>query len=977
MLLPTKYLCQFYILVSLFGILTLVSGSACAYANPQAFDQTRDFDQKWASQRVSDWEAQGDLRAAATIKPQPAARLVPRHLTRTWVPAANLRTSNDDDANSPSTPKLTLQELKRVGALASSYRNSTQRPAPNETPTPKLDLFRSSVQPILQRVCIDCHGPDTQEGNIRIDSLDPDLLNGNDTDWWLEVLAVVSNGEMPPAGETELPDEDRTSIIEWLSIEIQNASTVRRSRQGHSSFRRMTGYEYNYALQDLLGLRHDFASDLPPESTSEDGFQNSSENLSMTSTRLDYYPELARSALQNATVQGNAPSPLYWHISLAKPAIQQWELQEGQLTELKKQQHDTPEVLAAALQQLAAQFKTRHPVTHYKQLETGQTAPVAWSYPEAQFAWKPVTNALEPPAISDHVVIIPTRQKFVIELGDKIPDKGTLRIRIRAARTSTDTKRIPSLQLEFGWQASNDSQAAVRISPQDIQIDAIPGQPKFYQWDIPLSQVHPRNSVRNISQMGDLPSPSEFLRLVNSSQTQGDILIDFVEITAPFYAQWPPQSHRDIFFDSDNRSNETTYAKKVLQAFMRRAWRRNVTQTELEQKLELLGKVRPHCDTFQEAMVEVLAAVLSSPQFLYLNGFHQVATSAQSIDDPSSNPSIGNSTDFELATRLSMFLWCSTPDNQLLTLASQGQLRNADVLNQQVDRMLADPRSQRFSRHFVRQWLGMQLLDYLKVDQEVYPQFDEALKEALQEEPIAFFHQVLQHNHNVLDFIHADYTMANERLAGHYGLKNVWGNHFRKVTLTPQEIRGGLLTQAGLLAMNSDGKDSHPLKRGIWLLKCLLNDPPPPPPPAVPIIDLADPEIAKLTLKQRIENHRNDVACMSCHAKIDPWGIAFENFDAVGAWRTQVQGQPIDATSLLFNKQELDGIDGLKRFLLENRQDQFVRSLVHKLSTYALGRPLTFGDLSSVDQITADLRNQDDGLATMIKLIVTSELFGS
>jgi hypothetical protein len=291
--------------------------------------------------------------------------------------------------------------------------------------------------------------------------------------------------------------------------------------------------------------------------------------------------------------------------------------------------------------------------------------------------------------------------------------------------------------------------------------------------------------------------------------------------------------------------------------------------------------------------------------------------------------------------------------------------------------MLADGRSRRFSAHFVRQWLGMQLLDFLNVDRKTYPQFDSSLKEAMQEEPVAFFHEILQNNHSVLDFIHADYTMANERLAGHYGLSDVHGNHFRRVKLKSADSRGGLLTQAGLLAMNSDGTDSHPLKRGIWMLERLLNDPPAPPPPAVPEIDLADPEIAKLTLKQRIENHRNHAACMSCHAKIDPWGIAFENFDAVGNWRTQIKGKPVDASSLLFNGQELNGMDGLKRFLLKYRQDQFARAMVHKMTTYALGRPLTFGDRSSIDRITADLRKQGDGLATMVTLIVTSDLFQS
>ena len=175
--------------------------------------------------------------------------------------------------------------------------------------------------------------------------------------------------------------------------------------------------------------------------------------------------------------------------------------------------------------------------------------------------------------------------------------------------------------------------------------------------------------------------------------------------------------------------------------------------------------------------------------------------------------------------------------------------------------------------------------------------------------------------------------------------------------------------------MNSAGDDSHPLKRGIWLLEKILNDPPPPPPPAVPEIDLADPEIAKLSLKEQLADHRNQVACMSCHAKIDPWGIAFENYDALGRWRNQIEGKPVDASSRLFNEQELKGMDGLKRFLLENRQDQFVRALTYKMSAYALGRPLTFADHSTIDQIASSLRKKGDGLADLVGLIVTSQLF--
>lgn len=284
--------------------------------------------------------------------------------------------------------------------------------------------------------------------------------------------------------------------------------------------------------------------------------------------------------------------------------------------------------------------------------------------------------------------------------------------------------------------------------------------------------------------------------------------------------------------------------------------------------------------------------------------------------------------------------------------------------------MLADDRSRRLSKHFVFQWLDMQLLEFRSV-----PRGLASLKQAMQQEPIELFHEMLRTDESALDFIHSDYTMANERLALHYGLPAIKGNHFRRIELRPQNRRGGLLTHSGLLAMNSAGDDSHPLKRGVWLLESLLNDPPPPPPPAVPEIDLADPEIAKMTLKEQIEDHRNHAACMSCHAKIDPWGIAFENYDSLGSWRNRIKGKPVDASSKLFNKQELNGMDGLKRYLLLNRQDQFVRALVYKLTTYGLGRPLTFADRSEIDAITTKVRQQGDGLKTMIKLIVMSDLF--
>jgi hypothetical protein len=860
-----------------------------------------------------------------------------------------------------------LEEVRAEGALRSSFKNHQTRSVGTETPQPKLEAFRQDIQPVLKETCFKCHGPKKQKGDFRVDTLNPDLFQGGDVDWWLDVMDVLTNSEMPPEDEEEMADEDRGKVIEWLASEIQVASQVRRSEQGHSSFRRMTRYEYNYALQDLLGLPYDFARDLPPETHSEDGFENSSEMLQMSVMQFETYRELGRKALQKATVRGEQPETLYYGITMDQGAAQMEEVFDADVEKAKKTNTDNPERLKKALENVASKHDFNSNNTHFKNLLTNKGIKATWRYSRAKQSYSPSLAKPKVPAFSPDVLIIPVGKEQTMDLGDFLPDTGIFRVRVRASHVSSKEERFPSLRLMFGNQPSNNSETTVRVRHPDVLIQASPEDPQFYQWDVPLSE-YPRNLYRGVNEMGITPNPTEYIVFQNVTQiltesSKADIQIDYLEVTTPYYEQWPPESHTRIFIKSKNKANEPAYAKDVLTNFMPRAWRRSVTDSEIDQKLSLFSKLRPLSIDFQEAMIEVLATVLASPKFLYL---------VQS--DPDSH-GVQDLTDYELATRLSMFLWSSTPDDELLELARKGKLNDSRVLTHQTKRMLADPRSQRFAKHFVRQWLGMQLLDFLKVEEESYPDFDTELKEAMQQEPIVFFQEVLEKNHSVMNFLHADYSLVNERLARHYGLSEIYGNHFQKVKLNPADQRGGLMTQAGLLAMNSDGKDSHPLKRGIWMLERLLNDPPPAPPAVVPEIDLTDPEIAKLTLKERIENHRNDAACFSCHAKIDPWGIAFENFDAVGSWRDEINDVPVDASSLLFNDQKLNGIDGLKRFLLANRQDQFCRSMVHKLTTYALGRPLTFSDRAGIDEITVNLRNKEDRLGELIVLIINSDLF--
>jgi hypothetical protein len=877
----------------------------------------------------------------------------------------------------PESMRPTLDEVRIEGALRSSFRDHIARPAGTVIPEPKLEDFRREIHPILEETCFKCHGEKRQKADFRVDTLNPDLYHGDDVAWWLEVVDVITNGEMPPDDEEEMPGEDRGKVIEWLSTEIQGASQVRRSEQGHSSFRRMTRYEYNYALQDLLGLPYDFEADLPPETFSEDGFLNSSEMLQMSAMQFEIYRETGRGALQKATVRGERPETLYYGISMERGPELEEVVYQTEFERITRDVTNLPVRQKELLDRLEAKRFGKLTDAHFLNLSTKEIWQSSYNYRKSVYSNHPSSLRPMPPERFSHALIIPAGKSHIFDLGDTLPETGILRIRALISQSSSEEKNVPSLRLEFGSQPSNNSKSTQRISNHDVAILAPVDHPQFYEWDIPLSELQ-RNPFRHEAKLGDFPNPSEYLVFENATPTSkldrairdssapktlSSLRIDYLEITTPAYDQWPPKSHSHIFIESPHQAEEFAYAREVLANFMPRAWRRPVTDTEIDQHLALFTSVRPECDDFETAMIEVLATVIASPKFLYLV---QADPETLGIEDLS---------DFELATRLSMFLWSSTPDEELLNLATKGTLKDPAVLSRQTTRMLADSRSQRFSKHFVRQWLGMQLFDYLDVDAETYPQFDSDLKEAMQQEPIAFFREILHENLSIMDFLHADYAMVNERLAQHYGLTDVYGPDFQRVKLPAATSRGGLMTQAGLLAMNSDGQDSHPLKRGIWLLERLLNDPPPPPPPAVPEIDLTDPEIAKLTLKERMEDHRNDPACMSCHAKIDPWGIALENFDAVGNWRDEIKGKPVDASSRLFNQQPLDGIDGLKRYLLGSRQDQFAHAMVHKLTTYALGRPLTFGDRASLDELTTKFRKQDDRLGDLIALVVTSELF--
>jgi hypothetical protein len=828
-------------------------------------------------------------------------------------------------------PPPSLAEAREIGSKQSVYLKLPTKTLGNQSPVADLDVFHNKVKPLLAEACVQCHGPKKQKGRFRVDTLNPDLAKGVDMSGWMEVMNVLLNGEMPPEDEdVEFSDEGRAAVVDWLSNEIQRAAQIARGEKAHSSFRRLTRYEYNYALQDLLGITGNFAERLPPETESEDGFKNSSDLLQMTALQFDTFRDIGLKALKRATVTGERPKPVTYIISaeeefdklVADPKAKVFGLNEKDQGKYKNQLH-----LYNHLTQQGVQLKNG-------------TA-------------KPKENAIPGQTPPEYPVV------FVMSKGSELkwnldrflPDEGVMRVSIRAWRSNANPEEFASFQLGFSAHTSNNANFSNIISERNIPITGTEEKPQTVHFDIVLGDIQ-RNPFRKLET--NFPRRDEFLHISNVSHAQGKdplkVLVGQIEVTAPFYAKWPPQSHSDIFFARKEKADEKAYGREVLARFIERAWSRPATPQELDRFMALLANYRPQFETFEGAMVEVLATVLAHPNFLYLG--------RQDSKE-------------ELARKLSFFLWSGIPDEELRNLATNGNLHDPKILAAQVERMLTDPKAKRFNKHFVTQWLGLDGLESIAHIK------DADLKEAMREEPISFFEKLLEDNASILDFLHSDYAVVNSTLARHYRMTDVNGFGFRKVPIEAKHNRGGLLTSAAVLAINSDGKDSHPIKRGVWMLERILHDPPPPPPPNVPTVDLADPEISKMTLKERIAYHREDPACFSCHARIDPWGIAFENYDALGNFRTAVKGKPVDASSKLFNKQPLVGMDGLKRYLLQERQDQFAKAMVHKLASYALGRPLSFSDHAAIEELTAQFRKRGDRLGDLVHLLVASDLFQS
>ncbi|MBN9122741.1 MAG: DUF1592 domain-containing protein [Planctomycetes bacterium] len=497
--------------------------------------------------------------------------------------------------------------------------------------------------------------------------------------------------------------------------------------------------------------------------------------------------------------------------------------------------------------------------------------------------------------------------------------------------------------------------ATIRVDGKDVKtftVDAESGKAKVYETRAKFPAGEKRVAVAFTNAFED-----------KENKKSREFGLELIEIEGPFNPVAPPEapSVKLLLVARPGAGLEPrAAAEKVLGEFARRAYRRPVKPDELARLLKLFDVASKQGEAFHHALKLPMKAVLVSPHFLY-----------RIEEDPKNPNDVRTINDFEFATRLSYFLWSSMPDEELFRLAAKGELRKPGVLEAQVKRMLKDPKARALSENFAGQWLQLRNLRTISPDKGLFPAWDDALRDAMAREAEAFFEYVVQNDRPVLDFLDADYTFVNERLAKHYGIAGVTGSEFRKVKL-PDTRRGGVITMASTMTITSNPTRTSPVKRGKWILENVLGTPPPPPAPDVPEL----PPVGQLrgTLRQQMEQHRADPKCAVCHSKLDPLGFGLENFDGIGGWRAQDNKKDIDASGELPGGLKFSGPAELRKVLL-GKSDQFRSCFAEKLLTFGLGRGLEYYDKCALDDVVRAAKSNGDSFSSMVLAVVKSDPF--
>ena len=778
-------------------------------------------------------------------------------------------------------------------------------------PAASVERAGSAVEgrALLDKYCVTCHNQKLRTAGLTLDTVDPANV-GAGADVWEKVVRKVRMDAMPPPGRPRPDQAAADAFAAYLETSLDRAAAASPNPGRTETLHRLNRTEYQNAIRDLLALDVDVTSLLPADEADKHGFDNMAGILSVSPTLLDRYVTAANKISRLAV--GLPPSGPVNEVYQLPLNLQQ----DDRLSE------DLPFGSRGGL-------AVRH---HF---------PVDGEY---LIKIRLQTNYV------DYIRGIDIAHDIDVRLDGR---------RVQQFTVGGDAPGKPAPASYEGnifgdpaWErymheadAGLEIRIPVRAGPHVV---AVTFPRELWEADGVLQ-----------------PRQSGFALAINAVP-DGNPAVGSVTISGPYGdgSAGATASRRKIFICQPTRSgDEASCAQTILSTLARRAYRRPVTKREVETLLSFykLGRAEGTFDAGIQAAIERL---LVDPNFVF----------RIERDPAKAAPgAVYQLTDFELASRLSFFLWSSIPDDELLDLAARGKLRDPKVLEGQVVRLLADGRSKALTDNFVGQWLYLRNIRTVYPDPDVFPEFDDNLRDALQRETELFFESQLREDRSMTELLSANYTFLNERLARHYQIPNVYGNRFRRVTLSDAR-RGGLLGHGSLLTVTSYPNRTSPVLRGKWLLENFVGNPPPPPPPDVPALPDRGEGGKVASVRERLEQHRKNPACSTCHAPMDPLGFALENFDAIGGWRSTEAGSAIDASGALPNGSKFEGPAELREVLLGQRE-QFVRTVTEKLMMYALGRGVEYYDLPVIRQITREAAPKDYRWSSIIAGIVKSTPF--
>jgi mono/diheme cytochrome c family protein len=787
----------------------------------------------------------------------------------------------------------------------------------------------SPYRAVLDRYCVTCHNQEMHIAGLMLDKMDV----GNVSEGaavWEKVLGKLRTGAMPPVSMPRPDQATYDSFAAYLETALDRAAAAK-PHPGRPAIHRLNRAEYVNAIRDLLSVEIDAESLLPADDSGY-GFDNIADVLSVSPMLLERYMSAA-GKISRPAIGDPAIRPTLETYNVAPMLRQDDRMSEdlpfgshGGLAIRRNFPLDGEYVIRIRLRR-----------THNANINDGRILGLA------------EPHQLEVRLDGARIKLFTVGGEYAVK--SRSGREEFLRHESETSLNNPKNKEPEGDKYEYTADAGLEVRFPAKAGSRVIGVDFLDG----------VSE--PEGALQ--------PHVAAFYSLEGYEGTPKRIkevppAVDQVTIGGPYNAKGPGEtpSRRKIFVCRPTESkDEVPCAKKILSTLARRAYRRPVHEGDVGALLSLY-EVGRSSGGFEAGISTALQGILVNPEFLFR------------IERDPANLAPGTAyriSNLELASRLSFFLWSSPPDDQLLDLAAGDKLEDPATLEQQVRRMLGDPRSEALVSNFAGQWLYVRNMRQVVADPGEFPDFDENLREAFQRETELFFESNLHEDRSVLNLLYANYTFVNERLARFYGIPNVYGSHFRRVTLSGDERRG-LLGEGSILTVTSYANRTSPTLRGKWVLENVLGTPPPPPPPDVPSLKESNENSKALPMRQRMEEHRANPACAVCHVRMDPLGFALENFDGIGKWRTNEANTPIDASGVLPGGTKFNGPDGLRKILLSH-PEQFVTTLTEKLLTYGLGRGLEYYDAPTIRRITREAAANDYRWSSIIVGIVESTPF--